>query len=395
MNFVRKLLSHFGEDMGWQYFLMKHGIGSPGYIARRMAKHYCAAKQARPNWSEREVLNAVYAMRVAAQSVLGGPVEYQMTKKDSSLKHAVLDENPDLFSIIRHAIIIEHPELQNPDAPPDRFEVLDSVISEILDQETPDWRNVATNSIPSPRHMPPSADFQPRFSLTEEELFQVGITYFVTGRCAPNWRPVPRAWAHSECEAEDCVFTVVRQMRNAGILPHNLRREFYFPIQMLLMTRRSGDFLTTQKEPAFSRTGQMNFVRLYCAYAADKFGGEVGEAQFHEEWKHIQEQFGSASEEGTDMVTFVGGPGLTKEAALRIQPVPDRVLSHRTEAEPIVTGEYWYLAHTFGKMGVDWTCQSQALLKRDEAGKMYDCLDVRFKDGGLRQIYFDISHLPY
>jgi hypothetical protein len=95
--------------MGWHRFLMKHGIGSPGYIARRMAKHYCAAKEARPNWSEREVLNAVYAMRVAAQAGLGGTDEYRMTKDDPALKTAVLDKNPDLFSIIRHAILIEHP----------------------------------------------------------------------------------------------------------------------------------------------------------------------------------------------------------------------------------------------------------------------------------------------
>ena len=58
-------------------------------------------------------------------------------------------------------------------------------------------------------------------------------------------------------------------------------------------------------------------------------------------------------------------------------------------------GEYWYLAYTYGKMGIDWVCESQMLLKRDETGRMYDCLNVRFEDGGLRQIYFDISHLPY
>ncbi len=108
--------------MGWHHWLMKHGIGSPGHIARRMARHYRLAKEARPYWSEREVLNAVYAMRVAAQSILGGPVEYRMTKEDFSLKTAVLDENPDLFSIIRYAVMVEHPELQNPYAPPDRFE---------------------------------------------------------------------------------------------------------------------------------------------------------------------------------------------------------------------------------------------------------------------------------
>jgi hypothetical protein len=161
--------------MGWHRWLMKHGIGSPGHIARRMARHYRLAKSARPYWCEREVLNAVYAMRVAAQSILNGPVEYRMTKEDPSLKTTVLDKNPDLFSIIRYAVMVEHPELQNPYAPPDRFEILDRVISEILDQETPGWRNVAAKSVPSPEPMPGSTNLLPRFSLTEEERIQVGI----------------------------------------------------------------------------------------------------------------------------------------------------------------------------------------------------------------------------
>ena len=223
--------------MGWHRFLMKHGIGSPGYIARRMARHYRLAKEARPYWSESEVLNAVYAMRVAAQSILGGPVEYRMTKQDPSLKTAVLDENPDLFSIIRYAVMVEHPELQNPYAPPDRFEILDSVISEILDQETPGWRNVAAKSVLSPGRMPASTDFLPRFSLTEEERLQVGITYFAAGRrfdaSAWHWRPVPRASLYSECEAEDCVLTVVKRMHESSVPRRDLVKHFFLPIQLL------------------------------------------------------------------------------------------------------------------------------------------------------------------
>lgn len=199
---VRELSRSREKTMGWHRWLMKHGIGSPGHIARRMARHYRLAKEARPYWSEREVLNAVYAIRVAAQSTPGGPVEYRMTKEDFTLKTAVLDENPDLFSIIRYAVLVEHPELQNPYAPPGRFEILDGVISEILDQETPGWRDVARKSIPSPGHMSGCTDFQPRFSLNEEEWFQVGITYFVAGRwndtIAAHWHPVPRASLCSE-----------------------------------------------------------------------------------------------------------------------------------------------------------------------------------------------------
>lgn len=381
--------------MGWHRFLMKHGIGSPGHIALRMARHYRLAKEARPYWSEREVLNAVYAMRVAAQSILGGPVEYRMTKEDPSLKTAVLDENPDLFSIIRYAVMVEHPELKNPYAPPDRFQILDSVISEILDRETPGWRGVSAKGATSPGRMPGGTDLLPRFNLTDEERLQVGITYFVAGRRfdagAWHWRPVPRASLYSECEAEDCVLTAVKRMHESGVPRQDLVKHLFLPIQLLLMAQKCGDFLTIQQEPAFSRHARNNFADLYDAYAF----GSGGEAGFHQEWKRIQAGFEESPDKSEDVVNFSGGLGSTKESAVRIGLVPDRVLAHRREAEPIVMGEYWYLAYTYGRMGVDWVRENQVLLKRDETGKMYDCLDVRFKDGGLRRIYFDISHLPY
>lgn len=157
------------------------------------------------------------------------------------------------------------------------------------------------------------------------------------------------------------------------------------------MAQKCGDFLTIQQEPAFSRAGKSNFADLYDAYAF----GSGAEAGFHQVWTRIQSGFGRSPEESEDVVTFSGSSGLTKETAVRIDPVPDRILAHRREAEPILMGEYWYLAYNYGRMGIDWVRESQILLKRDETGKMYDCLDVRFKDGGLRQIYFDMSHLPY
>jgi hypothetical protein len=305
-----------------------------------MARHYRAAKEARPNWSEREVLNAVYAMRVAAQSVMGGPVEYRMTKENPSLKDAVLDENPDLFSIIRYAVVIEHPELQNPHAPADRFEILDSVISEILDQETPGWRNFATKSLPSPASMPRTTEFQPRFNLTEEEWFQVGITYFVAGRwndtIASHWHPVPRASVYSECEAEDCVLAVVKRIHESGVPRRDLVKHFFLPIQLFLMAQKCGDFLTIQQEPAFSRAGKSNLADLYDAYAY----GSGGEAGFHQEWKRIQAEFGKSPDKSEVVVNFSGGPGWTKETAIRIGLVPDRLLhlsiyTHTHLASPV------------------------------------------------------------
>lgn len=129
--------------MGWQEFLMKHGVGSPGYIAKTMARQYHAVKEAKPSLDERSVLFRVYANRVAAQSILGGPAEYRMSRENPSLMHAAVEQNPNLFSIIRHAVLIEHPELHNPHAPSNRFEVLDRVLTEVLDREIPDWRRTS------------------------------------------------------------------------------------------------------------------------------------------------------------------------------------------------------------------------------------------------------------
>ena len=276
--------------------------------------------------------------------------------------------------------------------------------------QTPEWQQVRAlfdDRFPKAAHLSEirkadliiwaayEQDFQPRFSLSEEEWFQVGITYFVAGRwndmIAPHWHPVPRASLHSECEAEDCVLAVVKRMHESSVPRRDLVKHFFLPIQLLLMAQKCGDFLTIQQEPAFSRAGKSNFADLYDAYAF----GSGGEAGLHREWTRIQAGFGESPEESEDVVIFTGGPGLTKETAVRIYLVPDRTLVHRREAEPTLMGEYWYLAYNYGRMGTDWVRESQMLLKRDETGKMYDFLDVRFKDGGLRQIYFDISHLPY
>ena len=129
--------------MGWHEFLMKHGIGSPGYIAKTMARQYRAARTAYPGESCRSALRRVLANRVVAQSSFGGPNKYRAMRGNSQLIDSVIDENPSLYSIIRFAVFVEHPELQNPFAPPDRFEVLDRVLSEILEREVPGWRELS------------------------------------------------------------------------------------------------------------------------------------------------------------------------------------------------------------------------------------------------------------
>jgi hypothetical protein len=126
--------------MDWQKFLMKHGLGSPGYIAKRMAKSYRTLKACRPSIDERAIIRRIFVERVAAQSVLGGPIQYRFLKSNPSAIGELVDQHPDIFSIVGLAIFIEHPELLGPGAPVDAFNVLSETIQEVLDAEAPGWR---------------------------------------------------------------------------------------------------------------------------------------------------------------------------------------------------------------------------------------------------------------
>lgn len=154
--------------MKFQHFLMKHGIGSPGYIAKTMTRQYRLIKESKPEFDELAVLHYVYANRVAAQSAFGGPEIYKMSRKNPDLIHQAISENPHLFLIIKHAVLIEHPELQNPRAPSDRFEALDRIIAEVIEQETRGWARV----LPMAQHGVGSLG---EVAETNEESFQPPI----------------------------------------------------------------------------------------------------------------------------------------------------------------------------------------------------------------------------
>jgi hypothetical protein len=126
--------------MSWQKFLMKHGVGSPGYIAKRMARRYRTLKVSGPPVDEQAIIRRVFVERVAAQSVLGGPTQYRFLRSNPSAIHELLGRHPDLFSIVSLSIFIEHPELLGPGAPADAFSVLSETIQEVFDAEAPGWR---------------------------------------------------------------------------------------------------------------------------------------------------------------------------------------------------------------------------------------------------------------
>jgi hypothetical protein len=118
---------------------MKHGLGSPGYIARMAARHYVALRAAKPFLDEAEVLRQILVNRIAAQSTLGGPEEYKTARSNPELIDAIIRINPDLFALIRCMVFIEHPEFNKRGALANRFEVLDEVLNEVMGQEVAEW----------------------------------------------------------------------------------------------------------------------------------------------------------------------------------------------------------------------------------------------------------------
>ena len=119
---------------------MKHGIGSPGYIAGKLADAYRLRKSHSPPLDERAIIRSIFVERIAAQTTFGGPAQYHILRKNSWAIEELVDHNPDLYSIVLLAIFIEHPELTDFRSQPETFEVLDETVQEALDDKAPGWR---------------------------------------------------------------------------------------------------------------------------------------------------------------------------------------------------------------------------------------------------------------
>jgi len=80
------------------------------------------------------------------------------------------------------------------------------------------------------------------------------------------------------------------------------------------------------------------------------------------------------------MVRFIGS-GQSTEDAIKILGVKDNFIG--------VMAEYEYLEKKFGKKGIDWKLEMQALIV--EGDKYYDKMVLKFSDGTKKTIYFDIT----
>jgi len=172
--------------MGWQKLLMKRGVGSPGYIARTMVKSYRARRTSDRSAPERTIIRQLFVERIAAQTLFGGPIQYKFLKNSPSAIEALVDQHPDLFSIVTLAIFIEHPELVGPGAPADAFDVLSEVVQEILDDEAPGWRTEGVwRNRPIVCSLCQTTIARPNPALMSASINENGGTDFLCDGCAP------------------------------------------------------------------------------------------------------------------------------------------------------------------------------------------------------------------
>ncbi len=65
------------------------------------------------------------------------------------------------------------------------------------------------------------------------------------------------------------------------------------------------------------------------------------------------------------------------------------VISGASNAVDGIAAEYRYLNQHFGRENRDWTLTRQGVLQ--QAGKVYDRMDLELKDGSKKTVFFDIS----
>jgi hypothetical protein len=81
------------------------------------------------------------------------------------------------------------------------------------------------------------------------------------------------------------------------------------------------------------------------------------------------------------MILFKGGNGLTKEEAVKI-------LGAKDETEG-VDAEYNWLEENYGKQNINWVLNDQELI--DEGDRQFDLLKIKFPDGKMKEVWFDIT----
>jgi len=82
------------------------------------------------------------------------------------------------------------------------------------------------------------------------------------------------------------------------------------------------------------------------------------------------------------MITHNGNSGVSKDTAIKFIGVTNEMEG--------VNEEYKYLESKFGKKGVDWKLDDQALMK--DGNTSFDLIQVTLSGGEKKSVYFDITN---
>jgi hypothetical protein len=80
-------------------------------------------------------------------------------------------------------------------------------------------------------------------------------------------------------------------------------------------------------------------------------------------------------------IAFKGGPGDTPETAVVILEPPNSLME--------IQAEYAFLEKKFGRQNVQWELKRQSVLNHQ--GRVFDCLELAFKDGSLKTVFFKVQ----
>jgi len=120
-------------------FLIKHGLGSPGSIARAMAITYRRLRKQEPSTDEKEILRKTFLTRIQARELWGKGRE-----DDSKIQEVLSSSSVTLLDITMFIVLQEHPEILN--SPPsygsaaEMHEKVKRIVEERLDKHAPNWR---------------------------------------------------------------------------------------------------------------------------------------------------------------------------------------------------------------------------------------------------------------
>jgi len=187
-------------------------------------------------------------------------------------------------------------------------------------------------------------------------------------------------WAELEQSADTARAQVLASFRLADLPKQpveNSVRRIWREVQTFLMAQHNGTFEEIEKLPPFSRFAQANLRRLAAVYA---MSGEEGVAS---EWPQIFKPGWEANRPPAAVPILTGGPGDSRETAVRITNAVD-------DAEGILT-EYNYVAYLLGRPNKEWRRGKQSLTHKDEKGRQFDVLEIDLTAGGQRTLYFDIT----